>query len=193
MCFITLFFRKISAILRNTKLAFSDNELNLNPIQLLMRIQTTTMRKLIALLLWLFPVCTFAQREQVNLKVRNAAAMRKFEYHQHSFYEVVNGKFSASLASSNGYVFEITGISNKQLKCDNFLTPSQFKVVLIDNRLNKTYTSNSKSKGILNIKCLPNGGYELIYQGEIYSEGKRVNVSANLSGEIAHSKNLKTN
>jgi hypothetical protein len=158
-----------------------------------MALKSIVFKHLLALFLLMVPALLFAQREQVNLKVRNAAAMRKFEYHQHSFFEIVNGKFNASLASSNGYVFEIIGISAKQLKCGNILTQNQFKVILIDNRLNKTYVSNSKSKGLVTIQCLPNGGYELLYHGEIYQEGKRVNVTATLSGEIAHSKNLKTN
>lgn len=158
-----------------------------------MSAKSIVFKKVLTLFFLMVPALLFAQREQVNLKVRNAAAMRRFEYHQHSFFEVVNGKFNASLVSSNGYVFEITGISTKQLKCSNILTQNQFKVILIDNRLNKTYVSNSKSKGLVTINCLPNGAYELLYQGEIYHEGKRVNVTATLSGEIAHSKNLKTN
>ncbi len=141
----------------------------------------------------LFANLLFAQKEKVVLKVRNAAAIRVFELNQASSFEIVNGKFSAAIASENGYVFEINAISVKAFKCKQKLTQEQFKVVLIDNQLNKTYQSNSRSKGSLQINCIANGAYELIFVGDLYNEKQKVTVSANLAGLIAHSKNLKTN
>lgn len=140
------------------------------------------------------PSFVFAQREQVQLKVRNAAPLRVFEYHQPSSFEVVNGKFNAAIASANGYVLELNGISVKSLKCKSTLKQNQFKVVLTDNRLqNRVYLSTSKSAGTLKVNCLPNGDYELIYSGDIYLDNQKVTVSATLSGAVAHSKNLKNN
>jgi hypothetical protein len=137
------------------------------------------------------PILLFSQREQVNLKVRNAAPMRKFEYHQMSSFDVVNGKMNVALASSNGYLFEIIGISTKSLKCSTILKQNQFKVVLIDNRLNKTYVSNQKSKGTLRVNCMPDGKYELIFVGDIFNDNQKVTVTSNLVGAIAHSSNIK--
>jgi hypothetical protein len=117
--------------------------------------------------------------------------MRKFEYHQMSSFDVVNGKMNVALASSNGYLFEFTGISIKSLKCATVLKQNQFKVVLIDNRLNKTYVSNQKSKGTLRVNCMPDGKYELIFVGDIFNDNQKVTVTSNLVGAIAHSSNIK--
>lgn len=119
--------------------------------------------------------------------------MRKFQYHQASHFEVVNGKFSAALASSNGYLFELTNISIKQLKCKGTLQQSQFKAVLIDNRMNKTYASTTLSKGKIRVNCKTNGDYELLYTGEIILNKQKIEVNAVLVGGVAHSRNLKTN
>ena len=141
----------------------------------------------------LFANLLFAQKEQVTLKVRNAASIRAFDLQQASSFEIVNGKFSAAIASANGYVFEINNISVKALKCKQKLKQAQFKVVLIDNQLNKTFNTDQRSNGSLQINCLPDGAYELIFVGDVYCNKQYVAVSANLTGLIAHSKNLKTN
>jgi hypothetical protein len=150
-------------------------------------------KNLLFLFLGILPSILFAQREQVVFKVRNAAPMRNFEYHQSSVFDVVNGKFNAALASSNGYLFEITGVPIKLLKCKIDLTQKQFRVVLIDNKMNRTFSSDSKSKGTLKINCLPDGVYELTYIGDIYSDKQKINVTAHLVGSVSHSKFLKTN
>jgi hypothetical protein len=144
-------------------------------------------------LLCLLPGLLFAQREQVNIKAPNAAPFRKFQYYQNSHFEVVNGKFNAALASSNGYLFEINSLSVKQFKCKTTLNQSQFKVVLIDNRMNKTYASSSVSKGKLRVFCKADGSYELMYSGQLFYEKQRIDIEAVLVGSMAHSKNLKTN
>ncbi len=141
----------------------------------------------------LFANLLFAQKEQVTLKVRNVASIRNFEIQQPSAFDVVNGKFSAAIASANGYVFEINALSVKAIKCKQKLNQNQFKIVLIDNQLNKTYQSDTRSKGTLQINCLGAGVYELIFVGDIYCEKQKVAVSAHLNGFVAHSKNLKTN
>ncbi len=153
------------------------------------------MRKEFLLFLMLFVVFqnAQAQRERVDFRTRGVAPLRKFEYHQPSNFDVVNGKFSASFASANGYLFEITQVESKLIKCKTQLTGKQFKVVLIDGPLEKTYLSNKINKGILKIKCLPGGYFELMYTGEIYKESLKVNVEATLVGAINHSKDLKTN
>ena len=152
------------------------------------------MRKEFLLILLLF-VChqsAMAQRERVDFKTRGAAPLRKFEYHQPSNFEVVNGKFNASLSATNGYLFEIVGLPAKLIKCRAKFTANQFKVVLIDGLLDKTYVSNQNSRGTLRINCLPDGSFELMYLGEIFKENLKVNVSATLVGTINHSRELKT-
>jgi hypothetical protein len=149
--------------------------------------------KILFLLFSLFPLLLIAQREQVNLKSRNAAPPRKFEYHQASNYDVVNGKMNVAITASNGYVFEINSIAIKSLKCKKKLNSNEFKVVLIDNRMNRTYISKPNSKATLRIQCLPNGVYELLYVGELYFEKQKLSVHAKLQGSINHSQNLKTN
>ncbi len=135
---------------------------------------------------------TNAQKEFVDFKTRNSTPLRKFEYHQPSNFEVVNGKFNAAIGSANGYLFEINGISSNRIKCKAKLNGKQFKVVLIDSRLDKTFTSMNNHHGTLRIKCLPNGDLELMYSGEIYRNKQIITVSATLVGKINHSRNLKT-
>ena len=134
-----------------------------------------------------------AQKESVEFKSRGVMPLRKFEYHTPSNFEVVNGKFNAAIGSANGYLFEINGLSVKQLKCNTKLTGKQFKVVLIDNSMNRTYVSLNEHQGSLSINCLPDGAYELYYIGEAYREKQKVNIIAILSGHITHSRDLKTN
>lgn len=134
-----------------------------------------------------------AQKEYVDFKTRNGAPFRKFEYHQPGNFEIVNGKFNAAIGSANGYLLEINGVSSKRIKCKAKLNGKQFKVVLIDSRLNKTYASINSYPGILRINCLPNGDLEFMYTGDIYCGKQKINVSAKLVGKINHSRNLKTN
>ncbi|MBC7384522.1 MAG: hypothetical protein H7296_16260 [Bacteroidia bacterium] len=133
-----------------------------------------------------------AQTESIEFKSRGAMPLRRFEYQEPSNFEVVNGKFNAALGSSNGYLFEINGIAVKQLKCNAKLTGKYFKVVLIDNSMNRTYVSLNEHLGSLTIHCLPDGKYELYYVGEAYRQKQKVNITATLIGSINHSKNLKT-
>lgn len=134
-----------------------------------------------------------AQKEYVDFKTRGIAPFRKFEYHQPSNFEIVNGKFNAAIGSANGYLLEINGVSSKKIKCKATLNGKQFKVVLIDSRLNKTFTSIGTYPGILRINCLPNGDLEFMYTGAIYNGKHKINVSATLVGKINHSQNLKIN
>ncbi len=133
-----------------------------------------------------------AQKEFVEFKTRTVAPLRKFEYHQPSNFEVVNGRFNAAINSANGYTFEINNIPAKLLKCKTKLNGSQFKVVMIDNRTEKTYVSQNDKKATLTINCLPNGDFELQYTGEIFRDKIKVNVSATLVGKVNHSRNVKT-
>ncbi|MDP1725419.1 MAG: hypothetical protein Q8M15_01445 [Bacteroidota bacterium] len=135
----------------------------------------------------------YAQKEYVDFKTRSVAPLRKFEYHQPSNFEIVNGKLNAAIGSANGYLLEINGISSKKIKCKTKLNGKQFKVVLIDSRLDKTFTSTNSYQGTLRINCLPNGDLELMYSGEIYRNKQKVVVTATLVGKINHSVNLKTN
>lgn len=141
----------------------------------------------------LFSHMLMAQREQVTLKVRNAFPLRAFSYHQPSQFEVVNGKLHASLASANGYLFEINGVPASKIKCGSSLTLKNFQAVLIDNRMDRTYTTMPEGKGSLFINCLKDGKLELLFTGTLYYENQKVIINANLAGEVAHSRKLKTN
>ena len=148
---------------------------------------------LAALFLMGFITQLLAQSEFVEFRTRKVAPLRKFIYHLPSNFDAVNGKINIAINSSNGYTFEINQISIKNFKCGARLKGAQFKVVLIDNLLNKTYLSNEQNNGILTVNCLSDGIYELIYSGEVYKDNSKINVTATLSGKINHSRNMKTN
>ena len=134
-----------------------------------------------------------AQRESVYMQSKGAAPLRPFTYYQVSEFELRNGKVNASLSSSNGYLFQINGIAAQNLTCNKRLNQNQFKIVLIDNRMNKTYVSTHLSKGKLLIACRSRGSYELIYEGEVFLDNQRVNIQANLVGKVRKIKDLNTN
>ncbi|MBP7510627.1 MAG: hypothetical protein KA981_01780 [Bacteroidia bacterium] len=150
-------------------------------------------KNLLIAFICLVPSLLFAQREQVNIKTGSAAPFRKFQYYQRSHFEVVNGKFNAALASSNGYLFEINSLSVKNLKCKSVLNQTQFKAVLIDNRMNKTYSTQSNLKGKLRIICKSDGNYELLFFGQLFLDKQKIDVEAVLVGSVSHSRNVKTN
>ncbi|MCF8425714.1 MAG: hypothetical protein K9H61_07330 [Bacteroidia bacterium] len=149
--------------------------------------------KILFVILALIPLMAMAQKEKVSIKSKSRSPQRKFEYHQASNFDMVNGKMNVALNSANGYLFEITSIAVKSLKCKKTLKSNEFTVVLIDNSLNRTYISKPNSKATLHIQCLPNGSYVLIYKGDLYFNKQRLTIHANLQGSINHSQNLKTN
>jgi hypothetical protein len=134
-----------------------------------------------------------AQQENVDLRTGSGKLLRKFEYHQKSNFDVVNGRLNVALVASNGYVFEVNGIPVKNIQCGKTVNIANYSVVLIDNRLDKTFVLNQKSKPNLKIKCLPNGAYELVFTGDLFVGKEKLKVFARLKGSINHSRNLKTN
>lgn len=154
-----------------------------------------TMRKfLYFVLLFLGYSCVgLAQQENVDLRTASGKLLRKFEYHQKSNFDVVNGRLNVALVASNGYVFEVNGIPVKSIQCGKTVNIANYSVVLIDNRLNKTFVLNQKSRPNLKIKCLPNGAYELVFTGDLFVGKEKLKVFARLKGSINHSRNLKTN
>lgn len=143
--------------------------------------------------LFVLPCLLFAQRESVHIQNKNAAPMRTFTYYQSSEFELKNGVVNASLQSANAYLFQINGIAAKKLSCNSRLNQQQFKIVLIDNRMNKTYLSTSKSKGTLLITCRSRGTYELVYEGEVFLDQQKVTIQANLLGKVRKLNDVKTN
>jgi len=134
-----------------------------------------------------------AQQENVDLRTGSGKLLRKFEYHQKSNFDVVNGRLNVALVASNGYVFEVNGIPVKNIQCGKTVNVANYSVVLIDNRLDKTYILTQKSRPNLKIKCLPNGAYELVFTGDLFAGKEKLKVFARLKGSINHSRNLKTN
>lgn len=119
--------------------------------------------------------------------------MREFTYYQSSEFELKNGSVNVSLQSANGYLFQINGISPKNFSCNKRLNQHQFKIVLIDNRMNKTYVSNSRSNGKILVSCRSRGVYELVYEGDIFLNNQKLSVQANLLGKVRKLNDLKTN
>ena len=145
------------------------------------------------IVLLLAPYWLLAQRESVYMQIKKAAPLRPFTYYQPSEFELKNGKINAAIQSANGYLFEINAISVKNFTCNKRLNQNQFKIVLIDNRMNKTYVSTSQSKGSLLISCRSRGNYELIYDGEVFLNSQKISVQANLLGKVRKLNDLKTN
>jgi hypothetical protein len=145
----------------------------------------------VLLLLVLAAAALYAQKESVEFKTRAVTPLRKFQYHQPSNFEVVNGRFNAAIASSNGYLFEISGLPVKLLRCKNKIAARHFKAVLIDHSLDRTYVSRPTDNVSLQVRCLPNGDYELLYTGEAWREKQKVIITACMLGSVNHSKNIK--
>ena len=153
------------------------------------------MRQLIIILLYFvfLPSMLLAQRESVYMQNKSAAPFRPFTYYQASEFELRNGKVNASISSSNGYLFQINGIAAQNLICNKRLNQNQFNIVLLDNRMNKTYVSTHLSKGKLLVACRSRGAYELVYEGEVFLNNQRVSIQANLVGKVRKIKDMKTN
>lgn len=134
-----------------------------------------------------------AQQENVDIRTGSGKLLRKFEYHQKSNFDVTNGRLNVSLTASNGYLFEVNGIPVKSIQCGKTVNITNYTVVLIDNRLSKTFVLNQKSRPNLKIKCLPNGAYELVFTGDLFAGKEKLKVFARLKGAVNHSRNLKTN
>ena len=154
-----------------------------------------TMKKLLYFVLLFFgcSAASIAQQENVDLRTASGKLLRKFDYHQKSNFDVVNGRLNVALVASNGYVFEVNGIAVKSIQCGKTVNIANYSVVLIDNRLDKSFVLNQRSKPNLKIKCLPNGAYELVFTGDLFSGKEKLKVFARLKGSINHSRNLKTN
>jgi len=135
-----------------------------------------------------------AQSEWLRFKVFRAAPLREFHYHKPSKFTKQSGKINVAIESANGYVFQVNGIPASEFKCGEVIAPSRFKLVLIDESLGRTYTSQSgdyhNSVGII---CLENGMYRLKVKGKIFGKDKiKVSIQATLQGKITSDKNYQT-
>lgn len=135
-----------------------------------------------------------AQSEWLRFKVFKKAPLREFHYHKPSMFTKQNGRINIAIESANGYVFQVNGIPAASFKCGELITPSQFKLVLIDESMGKTYISQTgdyhNSVGII---CLENGLFRLKVKGKIFGNDKtKISIQATLQGQIKSDKNYQT-
>ena len=149
--------------------------------------------RLLLVFFFIAPKLLLGQQETVVLKSRNAKPIRKFEVNQPRTFGVVNGKLNIALLSPSGYILEINRIPTKELKCNNLIANNMYKVILIDEKTQRTYQSSLKGKGNLKVNCLMEGSFGFDYSGEVFFENQKININARLIGKIIHSKDVKTN
>lgn len=111
---------------------------------------------------------------------------------QAATYENINGKISLSITTANNQLLELNNISENIFKNGQKLASKDFKMVLIDESINKTYTSKSTVQ--ISIKYNNSSKtYQVTFSGMVNDKTNKMNISAVLFVKQSPRKNLKTN
>ena len=108
-------------------------------------------------------------------------------------YENINGKVNLSIVINDyNMLLELNNIDEKLFVCGSRLNSKEFKIVLIDNKKNITYTSNSNIQVLLT--CNKNKDtFKVNFSGSVKNKSSKINITSELNVKQKPKQNLKTN
>lgn len=106
-------------------------------------------------------------------------------------YENVNGNISVSILTTNGLHLQLNNINENQFKCGARLSSKLFKLVLIDNKNEITYLSNTGVQVLVKCKKTKND-YEIVFSGIVRNKEQRISVTSFLHVKATPKQYLKT-
>ncbi len=149
------------------------------------------MAKIFSFIFLLFLTFSLQAQNLVNL-TKNGKVSRYMCMEQAS-YENINGKINLSIVITDyNMLLELNNIDEKLFDCGRRLNSKDFKIVLIDNKKNITYTSNSNIQVLL--KCNKSkDSFTVNFSGFVKNKSSKINIASELNVKKTPRKNLKTN
>jgi len=149
------------------------------------------MTKLFSFIFLLF--FTFLLQAQNLVSLNKNGKVSKYICMEKASYENINGKVNLSIIITDyNMLLELNNIDEKLFVCGSKLNSKDFKIVLIDNKKNITYTSNSNIQVLL--KCNKSKDtYTVNFSGLVKNKSSKINVISELYVQQTSRKNLKTN
>lgn len=111
---------------------------------------------------------------------------------QNATYENINGKINISIICNDGKLLELNNINENEFKCGKKINSLSPKIVLIDEKNNQTWVSNSSIN--ISVKCMGNAKeYQVIFSGSVKNNKQKMYLSSNLQVKIKPKKHLTIN
>ncbi len=111
---------------------------------------------------------------------------------QNTTYENINGKINISIMTNDGQLLELNNIDENQFKCGNKMNSLIPKIVLIHEKKNQTWVSNSSINISIKCKGVPNE-YLVFFSGLIKNKKQKMYLSCNLQVKSKPKKHLTIN
>ena len=149
------------------------------------------MAKLFSFIFSLFFI--FSLQAQNLVSLTKNGKMSKYMCMEQASYENINGKVNLSIIITDyNMLLELNNIDEKLFVCGSRLNSKEFKIVLIDNKKNITYTSNSNIQVLLT--CNKNKDtFKVNFSGSVKNKSSKINISSVLNVKQKPKQNLKTN
>lgn len=149
------------------------------------------MHKIISFIFLLF--ITFSLQAQNLVSLNKNGKVSKYMCMEQASYQNINGKVNLSIIITDyNLLLELNNIDEKLFVCGSKLNSKDFKIVLINNKKNITYTSNSNIKVLL--KCNKSKDTFMVnFSGLVKNKSAKINITSELFVKKTPRKNLKTN
>ncbi|MFZ4798085.1 MAG: hypothetical protein ACOYMA_11370 [Bacteroidia bacterium] len=148
------------------------------------------MSKIISFIFLLF--FSFSLSAQNTLSFTQNGKISKIICKPNATYENINGKINLSITTENNQLLELNNIDEKLFVCGRRLSSKAFKMVLIDNKENITYISNSTIQILLQCNKSKDT-FTVIFSGLVQNKTTKINITSKLFVKKTPRKNLKTN
>jgi filamentous hemagglutinin family protein len=149
------------------------------------------MAKLFSFIFLLF--FTFSLQAQNLVSLNKNGKVSKYMCMEKVSYQNINGKVNLSINITDyNILLELNNIDEKLFVCGSNLNSKDFKIVIIDNKKNITYTSNSNIQVLL--KCNKSKDtFTVNFSGLVKNRSSKINVTSELYVKPTPRKILKTN
>lgn len=136
---------------------------------------------------------TFSLQAQNLVSLNKNGKISKYMCMEQASYQNINGKVNLSINIIDyNMLLELNNIDEKLFVCGSKLNSKDFKIVLIDNKKNITYTSNSNIQVLL--KCNKSKDtFTVNFSGLVKNRSSKINITSELYVKQTSRKNLKTN
>lgn len=136
---------------------------------------------------------TFSLQAQNKVSLNKNGKVSNYMCMEQASYENINGKVNLSIIISDyNMLLELNNIDEKLFVCGSRLNSKDIKIVLIDNKKNITYTSNSNIQVLLMCNKSKDT-FTVNFSGLVKNKSSKINITSELNVKKTSRKNLKTN
>jgi len=136
---------------------------------------------------------TFSLQAQNKVSLNKNGKVSKYMCMEQASYENINGKVNMSIIITDyNLLLELNNIDEKLFICGSRLNSKDIKIVLIDNKKNITYTSNSNIQVLLMCNKSKDT-FTVNFSGLVKNRSSKINITSELHVKQMPRQNLKTN